>query len=53
MVDVLNRIQCDMVRGGWLVLYKGRRIAKNFKTSAEAIQHLDKLKGGHEQPVYA
>lgn len=52
-MDILNRIKCDHRRGGWTVLFKGKDVAKNFKTSEEASKHLDDLLANRTQPVFA
>jgi len=52
MGDVLNRIKYDAVRAVWKVLWAGREIRKDFKSSGEAFTHLAALKGGTAKPEY-
>lgn len=50
MIPSGSRIKYDDVAGIWKVLWNAKQQSKSFKTSAEAMQHLQDLKDKKIQP---
>lgn len=52
MIPTNNRIKYDETECKWRVLFKGQQTRDLFKTSEEALKHLNELNKGTTQPMY-
>jgi hypothetical protein len=50
MSNLSDRIKYDASRGVWRVLFNGKEVEQDFKTSADAYTHLVSLKNPKPTP---